>query len=310
VSQKDIKDRISSVKNIRKITRAMEMVAAARLRKAEQRIEVLRPYADAIRRMTRRATEATQSLPDLPLLQEHDSVERVGVLLLTGDRGLAGSFNSQIIRAGNRRSNEIREEDSAKVVFYAVGRRGASSVEFRGLELAEAFTGFTDRPAYADARNVADALIAAYVDGDLDRVEMFYNGYISPMTQEVRHETLLPLQQADVLGDEDDEEEDKDEDSGSDDSEGPDHSRSLWIYEPDPEEILRRLAPDYVEISIYRAMLESTASEHGARMTAMRSASDNAAELIDDLTLEANRQRQADITQEIMEVVAGAEALS
>src|SRR3954451_5254528 len=208
-SQRDIKDRISSVKNIRKITRAMEMVAAARLRKAEQRIEVLRPYADAIRRMTRRATEATQSLPDLPLLQEHDSVERVGVLLLTGDRGLAGSFNSQIIRAGNRRSNEIREEDSAKVVFYAVGRRGASSVEFRGLELAEAFTGFTDRPAYADSRNVADTLIAAYVDGDLDRVEMFYNGYISPMTQEVRHETLLPLQQADVLGDEDDEDEDE-----------------------------------------------------------------------------------------------------
>jgi F-type H+-transporting ATPase subunit gamma len=307
VSQKDIKDRISSVKNIRKITRAMEMVAAARLRKAEERIRVLRPYADAIRRMTRRATEATQSLPDLPLLQEHDSVERVGILLITGDRGLAGSFNSQIIRAGNRRMTEIRDSDSAKVVFFAVGRRGASSVEFRGLELADSFTGFTDRPAYADARRVADALIAAYVDGELDRVEMFYNGYISPMTQEVRHETLLPLQQADVLGGE----EEEDEDEGKEeDSSGPDHSRSLWIYEPDPEEILRRLAPDYVEISIYRAMLESTASEHGARMTAMRSASDNAAELIDDLTLEANRQRQADITQEIMEVVAGAEALS
>jgi F-type H+-transporting ATPase subunit gamma len=310
VSQKDIKDRISSVKNIRKITRAMEMVAAARLRKAEQRIEVLRPYADAIRRMTRRATQAAQSLPDLPLLKEHDSTDKVGLLLVTGDRGLAGSFNSQIIRAGNRRMKEIQEEDSAKVTFFAVGRRGASSVEFRGLDLSGAFTGFTDRPSYSDAREVADALISAYVDGELDRVEMFYNGYISPMTQEVRHETLLPLQQADVLGDED-EEDDGDEDEGSkDDSEGPDHSRSLWIYEPDPEEILRRLAPDYVEISIYRAMLESTASEHGARMTAMRSASDNAAELIDDLTLEANRQRQADITQEIMEVVAGAEALS
>jgi F-type H+-transporting ATPase subunit gamma len=256
--------------------------------------------------MTRRATEATQSLPDLPLLQEHDSVDRVGILLLTGDRGLAGSFNSQIIRAGNRRMTEIRDGDSAKVVFFAVGRRGASSVEFRGLELADSFTGFTDRPAYADARRVADALISAYVDGELDRVEMFYNGYISPMTQEVRHETLLPLQQADVLGGEEEEEEGGEEDG---DSSGPDHSRSLWIYEPDPEEILRRLAPDYVEISIYRAMLESTASEHGARMTAMRSASDNAAELIDDLTLEANRQRQADITQEIMEVVAGAEAL-
>src|SRR3954447_9700777 len=306
-SQRDIKDRISSVKNIRKITRAMEMVAAARLRKAEQRIEVLRPYADALRRMTRRATQATQSIPDLPLLQEHDSTDKVGLLLLTGDRGLAGSFNSQIIRAGNRRMQEVRDEDSAQVVFYAVGRRGASSVEFRGLTLADSFTGFTDRPSYADAREVADSLISAYVDGQLDRVEMFYNGYISPMTQEVRHETLLPLQQADVLGDEEEDEEQGAEEKGG--GEGPDHSRSLWIYEPDPEEILRRLAPDYVEISIYRAMLESTASEHGARMTAMRSASDNAADLIDDLTLEANRQRQADITQEIMEVVAGAEGL-
>jgi F-type H+-transporting ATPase subunit gamma len=183
-----------------------------------------------------------------------------------------------------------------------------SSIEFRGHELAEGFTGFTDRPAYSDARNIAERLIAHYVDGDIDRVEMIYNGYVSAMTQEVRHETLLPLQQADVLGDEDGEgEEGRDERSGGD--EGPDHSRALWIYEPDPEEILKRLAPDYVEISIYRALLESTASEHGARMTAMRNASENAAELIDDLTLEANRQRQADITQEIMEVVAGAEGL-
>src|SRR3954469_5818803 len=237
-SQRDIKDRISSVKNIRKITRAMEMVAAARLRKAEQRIEVLRPYADALRRMTRRATQATQSIPDLPLLQEHDSTDKVGLLLLTGDRGLAGSFNSQIIRAGNRRMQEVRDEDSAEVVFYAVGRRGASSVEFRGLTLADSFTGFTDRPSYADAREVADSLISAYVDGQLDRVEMFYNGYISPMTQEARPETRLPLQQADGLGDED-----GDSANGerrTDEDEGPDQSRSLWIYEPDPEEILKR----------------------------------------------------------------------
>src|SRR3954463_9317535 len=249
---KDIKDRISSVKNIRKITRAMEMVAAARLRKAEQRIEVLRPYADALRRMTRRATQATQSIPDLPLLQEHDSTDRVGLLLLTGDRGLAGSFNSQIIRAGNRRMQEVRAEDSAEVVFYAVGRRGASSVEFRGLTLADSFTGFTDRPSYADAREVADALISAYIDGEIDRVEIIYNGYISPMSQEVRHETLLPLQQADILGDEGGEEEE------SRDDDAHDQSRALWIYEPDPEEILARLVPDYVEISIYRALLEST----------------------------------------------------
>lgn len=302
-SQKDIKSRISSVKNIRKITRAMEMVAAARLRRAEQRIEELRPYADAIRRMTRRAVEAAESIPSLPLLEEHDSMDRVGLLLVTGDRGLAGAFNSQIIRAGNRRRLEL-EPEGKDILWYASGRRGVSSIEFRGFKLAGGFTGFTDRPAYADARHIADDLIAGYVDGQLDRVEMFYNGYISPMTQEVRHETLLPLQQADVLGDEED---GGKEDGGED--EGPDTSRSLWIYEPDPEEILKRLAPDYVEISIYRALLESTASEHGARMTAMRNASENAAELIDDLTLEANRQRQAEITQEIMEVVAGAEGL-
>jgi F-type H+-transporting ATPase subunit gamma len=307
-SQKDIKDRISSVKNIRKITRAMEMVAAARLRRAEQRIEQLRPYADAIRKMTRRATQAAENIPNLPLLQEHENVERVGLLLVTGDRGLAGAFNSQIVRAGNRRSREI-EEEGPDVGWYASGRRGVSSIEFRGLSLDGGYTGFTDRPTYADARRIADDLIAAYIDDKLDRVEMFYNGYISPLNQEVRHETLLPLQQADVLGEDDESEEGEDSGSGGGDSDKPDHSRSLWIYEPDPEEILRRLAPDYVVISIYRALLESTASEHGARMTAMRSASDNAAELIDDLTLEANRQRQADITQEIMEVVAGAEGL-
>jgi F-type H+-transporting ATPase subunit gamma len=306
-SQKDIKSRISSVKNIRKITRAMEMVAAARLRRAEQRIEQLRPYADAIRRMTRRATEAAENIPNLPLLQEHENVERVGFLLVTGDRGLAGAFNSQIVRAANRRRREV-EEEGHSVAWYASGRRGVSSIEFRGLELAGGYTGFTDRPAYTDARRISDDLIAAYIDGKLDRVEMFYNGYISPLTQEVRHETLLPLQEADVLGDDEDSEDDDNSERGGD-GDAPDQSRSLWIYEPDPEEILRRLAPDYVEISIYRALLESTASEHGARMTAMRSASDNAADLIDDLTLEANRQRQADITQEIMEVVAGAEGL-
>jgi F-type H+-transporting ATPase subunit gamma len=301
-SQKDIKSRIGSVKNIRKITRAMEMVAAARLRRAEQRIEELRPYADAIRRMTRQAVSAAESIPNLPILEEHDTVSNVGLLLVTGDRGLAGGFNSQIIRAGNARARELEES----IRWYAVGRRGVSSVQFRGLDLAGGYTGFTDRPAYADARNVADEMIQHYVDGELDRVEVIYNGYISPMTQEVRHETLLPLQKADVLG-EDEDSEDGEGDGGDDDA--PDHSRSLWIYEPDPEEILKRLAPDYVEISIYRALLESTASEHGARMTAMRNASENAAELIDDLTLEANRQRQADITQEIMEVVAGAEGL-
>jgi F-type H+-transporting ATPase subunit gamma len=298
MAQKDVKSRIASVKNIQKITRAMEMVAAARLRRAEQRIEALRPYAGAIRRMTRQAAEAAGNVPNLPILNEHESEGTVGILLITGDRGLAGPFNSQIVRAGNRRAAELRAEGK-EVVWYAVGRRGVSSLEFRQLDLDASWTGFTDRPAFADARAVADGLTAAYVDGKVDRVEVVYNGYISPIRQEVREETLLPLQQADVIADEEEE----------GDEERAEHSRSLWIYEPDPEEILARLVPDYVEISIYRALLESTASEHGARMSAMRNASDNAGELIDDLTLAANRQRQAEITQEIMEVVAGAEGL-
>jgi F-type H+-transporting ATPase subunit gamma len=302
---KDTRDRIGSVKNIEKITRAMEMVAAARLRKAEQRIEALRPYADAIRRMTRRASEGAENIPDLPILQERESVDKVGLLLVTGDRGLAGPFNSQIMRAGNKRARELEDED-VEVLWYASGRRGVSSLTFRGLEVAAGYTGFTDRPAYADARNIADDLTSAYVDKKVDRVEILYNGYISAMRQEVRHETLLPLQQADILGDDEEEQEEQDEEAKEIEER---HKRALWIYEPSAEEILARLVPDYVEISIYRALLESTASEHGARMTAMRSASDNASELIDDLTLEANRQRQAEITQEIMEVVAGAEGL-
>ena len=304
-SLKDIRGRIGSVKNIRKITRAMEMISAARLRRAEQRIEALRPYADALRRMTSRASQAADNIPNLPILQEKENVQTVGILLVTGDRGLAGPFNSQIVRAGNRRAAELRS-DGKEVLWYASGRRGVSSLQFRQLEMGGNWTGFTDRPTFADARAIADGLTSAYVDDKVDRVEIFYNGYISAINQEVRHETLLPLQQADVLGDDD---EDEEGDGGDRADESDQHSRALWIYEPDPEEILARLVPDYVEISIYRALLESTASEHGARMSAMRSASDNAGEMIDDLTLEANRQRQAEITQEIMEVVAGAEGL-
>ena len=301
-SQRDVRNRISAVKNIEKIARALELVAAARLRRAEQRIEALRPYANAIRRMTRQAAEAAGRVPSLPILEEHESVSRVGLLLIAGDRGLAGAFNSNIVRAGVAAG---REHDAAghTSVYFASGRRPATSLTFRGLEPAESFTGFTDRPSFADARRIADRLMAAYVDNEVDQVEIFYNGYYSPVSQVVRRETLLPLQQATVL---DDEEDDGDESS----SQGESEPRALVEYEPDPEEILKRLVPDYVEISIYRALLESTASEHGARMTAMHNASDNAGDLIKNLTLEMNRARQAEITQEILEVVAGAEGLS
>src|SRR5215210_4897060 len=209
MAQKDIKNRIGSVKNIQKITRAMEMVAAARLRKAEQRIEALRPYASAIRRMTRQAAEAAGDIPQLPILNEHESEKRVGILLVTGDRGLAGAFNSQIIRAGVRAGNDY-EAEGKETRYYASGRRGVSSLTFRGKEPTGQYTGFTDRPAYANAREIASDLMAAYVDGELDRVEIFYNGYISPLTQKVTRETLLPLQQASIL--EDDEEDGDDGD--------------------------------------------------------------------------------------------------
>jgi F-type H+-transporting ATPase subunit gamma len=308
-SQRDVKDRISSVKNIQKITRAMEMVAAARLRRAEQRIAALRPYADALRRMTRQAAQAAGAeATRLPVLSEHESIDKVGLLLVTGDRGLAGGFNSQIIRAGVRIGDEYAD-DGKQMAWYATGRRGVSSLTFRGRELGGSYTGFADKPAYADARSIADDLITAYVDGQLDRVEIVYNAYISPLTQEVTRETLLPISQATIATEEP---EQGDGEDGADGSAGQGHSgpRALVSYEPDPEEILKRLVPDYVEISIYRALVESAAGFFGAQMTAMRSASDNAGEIITDLTLQMNRVRQAEITQEIMEVVAGAEGLT
>jgi F-type H+-transporting ATPase subunit gamma len=304
VSQRDVQNRIGSVKNIQKITRAMEMMSAARLRRAEQRISHLRPYAKAIRRMTRQAAEAAGSgeMNKLPILREHESQDKVALLLITADRGLAGAFNAQILRAGVAAGREV-ERDGATPLYYATGRRGTSSLTFRGLEPKGSWVGFTERPAYANARDVAEALMVAYIDGDVDRVDMFYNGYVSPLTQELRRETLLPLQDATILegGEHDVDRDDHDDDDGK---------HALVDYEPGPDEILQRLVPDYVEISIYRALLESAASELGARMTAMRNASENASEVIEDLTLEMNRARQAEITQEIMEVVAGAEALS
>jgi F-type H+-transporting ATPase subunit gamma len=299
-SQRDVRTRIGSIANIQKITRAMEMVAAARLRRAEQRIAVLRPYANAIARMTRQAVQAAgSSVLSLPLLREHESEGTVALLLISGDRGLAGAFNSQVLRATVRAAAEY-EAEGRKLVWYASGRRGVSSLSFRGHEPTGAYVGFTDRPAYADARQIADDLMSAYLDEQIDRVEILYNGYVSPLVQEVRREVLLPLTAGAVLGGEEHAEEPPEADAGA---------KALVEYEPEPEQLLGRLVPDYIEISIFRALLESTASEHGARMTAMRNASDNAGELITDLTLQMNRARQAEITQEILEVVAGAEGL-
>jgi F-type H+-transporting ATPase subunit gamma len=302
-TQKEVRTRIGSVKNIQKITRAMEMVAAARLRRAEQRIDNMRPYAQAIRKMTQRVSEAAEGIPRIPLLEEREDQKKVAVLLVTGDRGLAGAFNTQIIRAGTQLRKEL-EGEGKDAVFHVVGRRGASSLSFRGEPVEESYVGFTDRPSFADARRIGDALTSGYVDEDYDRVDLIYNRYVSPLTQYVRRQTLLPLQQAEVFG------------AGIPEPEEPEnpelaeaHEKALWFFEPEPEELLPQLFKDYADLSVFRALLESTASEHGSRMTAMRNAAENAQDMIKSLTLEMNRVRQAEITQEILEVVAGAESL-
>ena len=303
-TQKEVKNRIASIKNINKITRAMEMVAAARLRRAEQRISDLRPYAEGMRKLTRRAAAQAGGIPRVPVLVERENVQRVGIVLITGDRGLAGAFNTNIIREGMRMGASVREE-GAEPSFAVVGRKGVSALTFRKQDVSASYVGFTDRPAFANARQIGEELTARYVDEDLDRVELTYNRFVSPLTQHVWRQTLLPLQQAEVIGEGVAEEQAAEEETEAERVQ----SRSEWFYEPDPEELLARLIPEYVTISVYRALLESAASELGARMTAMRNAAENAETMMDDLTLEMNRVRQAEITQEILEVVAGAEAL-
>ena len=303
-TQKDVKNRIASIKNINKITRAMEMVAAARLRRAEQRIAALRPYAEGMRKLTRRAAEQAGGMPRVPVMVERDKVERVGIVLVTGDRGLAGAFNTNIIREGMRLGKELREQ-GVEPVFSAVGRKGVGALTFRKQELAGEYTGFTDRPAFANAREIGEEMTARYVDEEVDRVELVYNRYVSPLTQHVWRQTLLPMQQAEVTGEGAAAEEVDAEETEIEKA----HSAALWEYEPEAEDLLAQLIPEYVNISVYRALLESAASELGARMTAMRNAAENAETMMDDLTLEMNRVRQAEITQEILEVVAGAEAL-
>ncbi|MDQ3571627.1 MAG: ATP synthase F1 subunit gamma [Actinomycetota bacterium] len=303
-TRKEVNARISSVKNIRKITRAMEMVAAARLRRAEERIAQMRPYAQAIRKLTREVAESHDSAAARIPLMETREVNKVGIVLVTGDRGLAGAFNTQIIREGTRLKREYKAEESAEVVYRVVGRRGSSTMTFRGEAVEASYMGFSERPAFTDARDISRDLATSFRDGDVDRVDLVYNRYVSPLTQYVRRQTLLPMSEAEVFG------EGIPEPEGyADDELAEAHQRSDMIHEPEAEILLPMLIEEYVDLSVYRALLESSASELGARMTAMRSASENAETMIDDLTREMNRVRQAEITQEILEVVAGAEAL-
>ena len=290
----DLKRRIRSVRNTRKITRAMELVAAAKLRRAEQRITALRPYAETMNELISGVGRAASSVR-LPLLEQREQVEAVAIVPLTGDRGLAGSFNAQIIRRALALERSLQAEGKT-VRWVAVGKKGRSTLAFRRRELSGEYTGFTDRPSYEDAQAVAHRAGELFTSGEVDRVVLVYNTYVSALTQRVTEQDVLPISR-DIL--------ETDEEERADDT-----LRGDFIFEPEPEEILVRLLPVYLETQIYRALLESTASEQGARMTAMRNASKNAGELIDSLTLRMNRARQAEITQEILEVVAGAEALT
>jgi F-type H+-transporting ATPase subunit gamma len=290
----DIKRRIRSVGNTRKVTKALELVASARLRRAEERIVKLRDYADRMQELTAGTARAAASLRGLTLLQQREP-KRVAVVPLTGDRGLAGAFNGQILRRAFALERTLRSE-GREVRWLVVGRKGRSTLRFRRYELDQAWTGFTDRPAYHDAQAVAHRLAELYASEEIDRAVLVYNQYVSPLVQRIVEQQVLPISE-EALGREDEDE----------------HERALlgdFIYEPEPEQILERLLPVYLETEVYRALLESAASEHGARMSAMRNASKNAVELIDSLTLDLNRARQAEITQEILEVVAGADALT
>jgi F-type H+-transporting ATPase subunit gamma len=290
----DLKRRIRSIRNTRKITKAMELVASARLRRAQARIEAMRPYADRMMELMVGTARASTSLQGLTLLQRRD-VQSAAIVALTGDRGLAGAFNAQVLRHALALERQLRSEGVA-VRWLVAGKKGRSSLNFRGYDLEASWSGFSDRPAYADAQAIAHRAAELYENGEVDRVVLVYNQFVSALVQRVVEQDVLPIpeqllerreeerEQAALLGD--------------------------FIYEPEPEEILQRLLPVYVETELYRALLESAASEQGARMTAMRNASGNAGDLISSLTLDMNRARQAEITQEILEVVAGADALA
>jgi F-type H+-transporting ATPase subunit gamma len=298
-SQQDLKRRIRSVRNTRKITKAMELVAGARLRRAEARIQAMRPYAERMRElMIGTARAAGPASSRLPLLEVRTEVTTTAIVALTGDRGLAGPFNSQILRRAFALEREVRAAGGTPRWLVA-GKKGRSTLAFRRYEVAGAWVGFTDKPAYTDAAAMAHRVIELFVEREIDSVVLVYNRYYSPLTQRVETIDLLPIPRS-LL------------EEGEEGAAKSPYEIALEgdiIYEPEPEEILERLLPTYVETTIYRALLESAASELGARMTAMRNASKNANELIDRLTLDMNRARQAEITQEILEVVAGADAL-
>ena len=282
-SLRDLKRQIGSVKNIAKVTEALQTVSAVKFRKAEARVKKARPYAENVEQMMRDV--ASSASGDLPLLVGR-KVNRVAICTLTADRGLAGGFNAQVLR----RTVSLRNEKDQDALQIASGRKAVAFFRFRRVELAQVFTGFTDNPTYENAREIGSTLTNLFEDEEADEVYLVYNRFESALNQRSVVKRLLPVAE-------------------EDDEEGDDGA-SYMEYVPDAETVLKRLVPRYVETMVWQALLEGAAGEHGARMTAMKNASDNANDLVRDLTLQMNKARQAQITQEILEIVSGAEALS
>ncbi|MGA5202055.1 F0F1 ATP synthase subunit gamma [Streptomyces variegatus] len=290
------KRRIRSVTATKKITKAMEMIAASRVVKAQRKVAASTPYATELTRAV--TAVAGGSNTKHALTTEPENPTRAAVLLLTSDRGLAGAFNSNAIKAAEKLTAKL-EAEGKEVVSYIVGRRGVAHYNFRERKIAETFTGFTDEPSYADAKKVAAPLIEAIetetAEGGVDELHIVYTEFVSMMTQTAIEARLLPLSLDEVA------EEDKP---------AKGEILPLFDFEPSAEDVLDALLPRYVESRIYNALLQSAASKHAATRRAMKSATDNAGELIETLTRLANQARQAEITQEISEIVGGASALA
>ena len=286
-----LRRRIKSVKSTQKITRAMELIAASRIARARARVEEARPYSEAITQVMRDlATEdEVQRSPLLTSDSRDGQTQRVGMVVITSDRGLAGAYNTNALRRAERRMKSVREE-GRDVALYLIGEKAGSHFTYQGEEFLELWSGMSDRPTYDDACRVAATISDAYGSGDLDRVEVVYTDFRSALTQVSSVAQILPVDPAEMAG-------------------GQEFPPS-FEFEPDPVSLLERLIPRYIEAKLYAALLESAASEHASRQRAMKAATDNADEIVENLTREANRARQAAITTEISEIVGGAEALS
>ncbi|CAL9276240.1 MULTISPECIES: F0F1 ATP synthase subunit gamma [Streptomyces] len=289
------KRRIRSVTATKKITKAMEMIAASRVVKAQRKVAASAPYAQELTRAV--TAVGTGSNTKHPLTTEAENPTRAAVLLLTSDRGLAGAFNSNAIKAAEQLTERL-EREGRQVDTYIVGRRGLAHYNFRERKVAESFAGFTDEPSYADAKKVAAPLIEAIekdtAEGGVDELHIVYTEFVSMMTQTAVDSRLLPLRLEEV----------------AQESAAKEEILPLYDFEPSAEDVLDALLPRYVESRIYNALLQSAASKHAATRRAMKSATDNAGELINTLSRLANAARQAEITQEISEIVGGASALA